>query len=302
MPAEGGGPGPRVVLARKVGLAAGLGVASGYIDVVTIERYGCFAAMQTGNAVFLGLKGVQVGGADAGFYASVMLSSVVGAALMERHVHRHPRHLVVIAVPVVFALICASDLISARDGGSRWVVCLVALCMGAQNTLSMQGALKVNTTILTGGLQRIGLALSQLAHGDAIAAAERESLLLCAAVVLATPGGAVLGALMLRRFGQDWSLIAPALLQAGCKLLYARWFVQSSERRPAAAREAAPADHAGVLTTAGQDVALARVPDARMLDDGAALLHARAHGADARGGAAEPSERLLAGDYRSVSV
>jgi uncharacterized membrane protein YoaK (UPF0700 family) len=215
----------RIVFARKVLLSFGLGLASGYVDVVCLERYGCFGAMQTGNSVYAGAQLVRLGWREGVFYAAVMLSSVVGVGLKEHAIERNPRLLGTVAAPVVFMCVCGSDALSALGLGSRWLVCFISAAMGAQNTFTNQSQIGVNTTIITGSLQRLGLYLAKLAHGDLVDRKETEGTLLGLTVVVATVVGAIVGSLMLALFGDRWALVPPALLQATCKLAYVRWFI-----------------------------------------------------------------------------
>lgn len=57
-----GAPAPKSVSAvcRKLTLGAGLAATAGYADVVCLSRYGCFAAMQTGNMICARLKKVPL--------------------------------------------------------------------------------------------------------------------------------------------------------------------------------------------------------------------------------------------------
>ena len=55
----------------------------------------------------------------------------------------------------------ASDVLAALAGPSKWYVCFVAAAFGAQNALSgSEKVLGVNTTIMTGNLQKVGAALT----------------------------------------------------------------------------------------------------------------------------------------------
>lgn len=190
----------------------------------------------------MGQQMVTEGWLDGMFYGCVMLTNIAGVMLMDCAAVRRPRLIGVIAVPIVFAMISLSDLLAFIGVGSRWHLCFVSAAMGAQNTLTAHGELGVNTTIITGNLQKIGMFLSKRTHADALKDTDVVAVQLCIMTVIATVSGAVCGTLWLLAVGsREWSLVLPALLQATCMLAYWRVHARGQVLRESGAEsDAAP--------------------------------------------------------------
>jgi len=120
------------------------------------------------------------------------------------------------ALPLA-ALLGLSDVLDATMGNSRWHACLVAVSLGAQNSLTA-AEFGVNTTMMTGNLGKVGTCLVELCA----LRLERSSLRkhavypLC---VIATIVGAVFGAFLHKLTGHvHFQFVPIAVLQAASLL------------------------------------------------------------------------------------
>lgn len=207
-------------LRRRLALAAGLAFLSGWADVVCLVRFSAFAGMQTGNAVMLGrdLADDEHGADGAIYHLVIMGSNLLGVMVYEAMSNKMAlrRSLWLVALVVGLAT-SASDVLAALVGPSRWYVCFVAAAFGAQNALSGSDAvLGVNTTIMTGNLQKVGAVLALRLLRMPVPAKQARGSKLSAAVLAATVLGAMVAALALRTAGEtQWPCFLPiALLQA----------------------------------------------------------------------------------------
>jgi uncharacterized membrane protein YoaK (UPF0700 family) len=189
--------------------------ATGVIDAASFLALGqVFAAMQTGNVIFLGLGIAGVEGAP--FVAPLvgLAAFLAGGTVAALIIHRSgarpaagavalPHWLALEAGLLVLAAILAAVLdVDPGHASAYCLIALLSLTMGLRNTL-VRGASGPNlaTTVLN-------LTLTTAAPGTVLAAAGSADLRVRAAGLLAILAGAVAGALL-----ADSSL-PPALLLA----------------------------------------------------------------------------------------
>ena len=185
--------------------------ATGVIDAASFLALGqVFAAMQTGNVIFLGLGVADVAGAP--FFAPLIslaafLAGGLAAALVVHGSRARPaalpRWLGLEACLLVLAAILAAVL--DVDPGHASAYCLIALLgltMGLRNTFVRAADPNLATTVLN-------LTLTTATPGSALAAAASSDLRERAAGLLAILAGAVAGALL-----ADSSLAGALLLAA----------------------------------------------------------------------------------------
>lgn len=199
----------------EAALAALLAVVAGFSDTVCLRRFGTFGAMQTGNAVYMGIAAAEQGVAGAGFFLCVIAANVVGVVIMDsilavRGDGPSAWGLVSIITPTLCMLLAEALEGPLALGG--WAVCLVSISMGMQNALTLT-ALGVNTTIVTGNLQKVGVLIARALRREAFSAADRDQGLKCTAVIVSTIAGSTVGAICLRASGPAWTLGPAAGLQ-----------------------------------------------------------------------------------------
>ncbi|KAG8457955.1 hypothetical protein KFE25_012021 [Diacronema lutheri] len=185
------------VVCRKLWLTAGLAFTAGYTDVICIARYGCFAAMQTGNLIYTSLA-LTSNGATGLYHLVPIAANFAGVVLLGGWVVRKPWLIAPLGAPLLLASFLACDALTwAGYGGGlggKLLVCFPALAMGAQNTLTKEGELGLMTTLLTGNLQRVGISVSMVLHGDEIDWDEVLTVVTCLTVIFSTLLGAIIGA------------------------------------------------------------------------------------------------------------
>jgi uncharacterized membrane protein YoaK (UPF0700 family) len=201
---------------------------TGIVDAVTFLGLGqVFAAMQTGNVIFLGL-GIS-GAAGAPFVAPLvgLLAFLAGGGLAALRVHRltPPAPFLGFALGAEVALLAAAALVAALaevtagEASAYSLIALLGLAMGVRTTtVRGLGGPNLATTVLN--LTVTGLTASPLglASGEDLAAR--------AAALAAILAGAVTGALLLKT-----SLALPIATAAAISLLAGL----SRRRGPAAA-------------------------------------------------------------------
>ena len=72
---------------------------------------------------------------------------------------KFPRRPAWAASPLVLALMVLADVLNASTNRSHWRVCLIAPCFGLQNSMTFGGPMAINTTIITGNMMKIGVAI-----------------------------------------------------------------------------------------------------------------------------------------------
>ena len=174
--------------------------------------------MQTGNMVMLGrvLVDDEHPAVDVFFYFALMIAGLMGMAAYEwmRLIFPDLRG-VRIALPLA-ALIGLSDVLDAVTGTSRWHAVLVAMSLGAQNSLTATES-GVSTTMMTGNLGKVSTCFVKVCAEPS--REQRVSLLrehaVYPLVVLSTILGAFNGALLRTVAGSTRYQFTPiAILQA----------------------------------------------------------------------------------------
>lgn len=191
--------------------------ATGVIDAASFLALGqVFAAMQTGNVVFLGIG--TAGAGDAPLLAPLigLGAFLVGGALAATAVDEErgsvylPRWLAREAGVLAFAAILAAILdVDPGHASAYLLIALLSLTMGLRNTF-IRGTAGPNlaTTVLN-------LTLTTATPGTALGAASSADLNQRAAGLLAILGGAIVGALAVK------SSLSLALLVAAAATLAA---------------------------------------------------------------------------------
>ena len=219
-------------LSKKIYLTLGFAFAAGWADVIGFVRYASFAALQTGNAVKLG-KAASIKkpstGEDVAFYACVFLSYIAGCVLFEEIKRRVPTRPSRVAAPVCFTLILASDLLYEKIGLSRWQICLLAPDFGIQNSFTFTGAMATNTTLITGNMAKLSIAINKSLH---CGFPPLRDFVIPLCTVLATIVAAIAGGFTLvycTDMDVSWLLIPSGVIQVICMLLHDFWLQPGSK-------------------------------------------------------------------------
>jgi uncharacterized membrane protein YoaK (UPF0700 family) len=174
---------------------------TGVLDAVSfLALGGVFAAMQTGNVVFLGLGIGDAPGAPLlapAIALAAFLAGGLGAALLARPASPGPAGLrFALAVEVALlgcaALVAALVDVEPERASAYCLIALLALAMGLRNTVARQlGDPNLATTVLN-------LTLTAFAAHTPTGFASQSELSLRAAAIAAILAGAVAGALLLK--------------------------------------------------------------------------------------------------------
>lgn len=187
---------------------------TGIVDAVSFVGLGqVFAAMQTGNVIFLGLGIGGAAGAPVGLPMVALLAFLLGglaAAVLSPPDAPPPLRAALLAEVVLLggaALLALLTDPAPRDGGAYLLVALLSLTMGLRNTVARQiGGQNLATTVLNLTLT----AMTAVAPGGL---AGSDDLSQRAAAFLAIVAGAAAGALLLQA-SVGLALLAAALLAA----------------------------------------------------------------------------------------
>jgi uncharacterized membrane protein YoaK (UPF0700 family) len=174
--------------------------ATGLVDAVSVLVLGhVFVANMTGNVIFLGFWFVPHSGVDMTAAVVAFVSFLAGTVLggrLARHLNRHVRHWLTVALGVEVVLLLALSILAGtgvldyHDNGKLILIAGLAIAFGCQNATARQfGIQELSTTVLTQTIVGIGFD-SRLAGGSG----QREKLRY--GVVLTMCAGAVLGATM----------------------------------------------------------------------------------------------------------
>ena len=195
---------------RRLAVASAFGFLVGYVNVITLIRYGAFAAALTGNLIMIAYtffrchynalhpKAVEAGVGEQGwtcfdewwealFCAMIILSNLLGVCLISYVLARRDVPFTASAMaPWLGVALCSADALQewgiwhyGRDAGgstavSQWAVLLVAAAMGATTFITKPAApgsrLKVVADAATAHLQGIA-AWARLALCDGTALA-----------------------------------------------------------------------------------------------------------------------------------
>jgi uncharacterized membrane protein YoaK (UPF0700 family) len=214
-----GKPSPSDAPFPVVATLFGLTFVTGLIDGVSFLGLGhVFTANMTGNVVFVGFA--LGGAADLSILRSLAAlgafasGSVVGGIVTSRRPRTPARHLLIamyaeillLTVAVIAALVTGNEVTSVSV---YLLIVSTAVAMGLRNAVVRKLAIPdLTTTVLT--LTVTGLAADSRLAGGAGSRSGRRIL-----SILAMCGGALTGAMLLRRFGISITLIATTLVVAG---------------------------------------------------------------------------------------
>lgn len=216
---------PTLSYRAKLLLTAGFACTGGWADVICFKRYEGFAALMTGNAIKVGIAAATQSrhrAANVVFYLSVMLSYMVGVAIFQQLKSCCGNRTGRVAAVVCFTLVLASDILYDAFKGDKWQVCLLAPAFGIQNSLTFGGPMEINTTIITGNMQKLGVALHQVVTGKMTRNNLRNSAGPAVAVI-ATIIAAVAGAFVLMevtKMDPSWLFLPSGVLQGVCMWMY----------------------------------------------------------------------------------
>jgi uncharacterized membrane protein YoaK (UPF0700 family) len=160
-----------------------------------------FAAMMTGNVLFLGFGVAGSAGASLAGPLIAMGAFLVGSAagsLLAARAVAFPRRGLPIAIAIEAALLGSAALIAAvvtveeGEGAAYTLLAIVALAMGLRGTVARRiGFPELGTIVVT-------VALTRLEVGSPDAAASRERLATRGMAIAAIVAGAAAGALLLK--------------------------------------------------------------------------------------------------------
>lgn len=197
-------------------LLFGLTLVSGLIDAVSFLRLGhVFVANMTGNVVLLGFaiggaKDISIVGTLIAL-AAFLAGGIVGGRLSRRHAKSGAHLLAVTTIVKIFLMLGSAALAwrLATDGLIAYtIVAVLAISMGLQNAVVRSlGVPDVTTTVITQTLTGIAMD-SGFAGGDNVRWRRRV------ASVVVMFLGALIGALLIFRFGSAAALLAAALTLA----------------------------------------------------------------------------------------
>ena len=124
---------------RVYGLAGLKAFLTGWVNVLTFMRYGCFGTMQTGNGILLARALAASEWDRALFFGTVMIFYLLGLVLYRAlDLWLGHRSSGTAVAPIYFVVLCAVDLHSHVFGSSDWELCLVALAFGGMNSLAVK--------------------------------------------------------------------------------------------------------------------------------------------------------------------
>ena len=190
---------------------------TGIVDAVSFLALGqVFAAMQTGNVIFLGLGIAGAAGAPILAPLVALVAFVVGgglAALLARHATRQSGGglgsalLVEVCLLAAAAALAAATDISPDEPSAYTAIALLSLAMGIRNTMVRGfGGPNLATTVLN-------LTMTALTSPAPLSVASGSDIAQRAAAFLAILAGAATGALLLRT-----SLVLPLAAAAAITL------------------------------------------------------------------------------------
>jgi uncharacterized membrane protein YoaK (UPF0700 family) len=185
--------------------AALLSLVAGYADAVGYLRFGAFAGMMTGNAVFFAMAAMEAQPWHAAAYAAIILSFLAGVVFSRMLLRLG-------SSPVVPLTVTAATLVLCDALPNSWAAPTLALAMGTQNSaVTRIAGIPINTVFITGNLQRLGEGLVQrLWPVRAEGRSDAAPIGLYAMIWLGYPLGAALGALAQKFVA--WPLVAPAVV------------------------------------------------------------------------------------------
>ncbi len=207
---------PRLADGATRMLAVWLSALAGFVDALGYMALGGFyVAFMSGNSTLLGIAASRAqgwrtaleAGLVASFVAGVMLGTLAGIVAGRLAERRRPP-----AVLALVAALLASAWALHRAGHGHWAGPVMALAMGAENTVFQnRGQSGIGLTYMTGTLVRMGQRLAEALTGQPWRRALPDLLLWLGMVA-----GASFGALAYAALGLDglWAAVAAAAVLA----------------------------------------------------------------------------------------
>ncbi|MES3026439.1 MAG: YoaK family protein [Pseudomonadota bacterium] len=147
-------------------LASALSAAAGYVDAVGfLMTGGFFVSFMSGNSTRLAV-GLADHAAYAGLALGLIVLFVVGVAIgaLVGRVAKDRRGVAVLAL---VALLLAGAATLASCGADRFAVLMLALAMGAENTIFTEdGEVRIGLTYMTGTLVKLGKRITAALLGE----------------------------------------------------------------------------------------------------------------------------------------
>ena len=186
-------------------LACASGFVTGWINVVSYLRFGCFGTMCTGNAILCMRSLAKGSWSDASFYLSVLVTYGVGVALYRVLDVVQRKMTATRMAPAVFVSITTVDVLMSTLGQNRWWVLCLALAMGAANTFTLRIGGYV-TNAITGNMQKVMIAMvDAVMCPQLVTAHERHAALVTTAVLCSFLFGVAFGAVLHEALAQGLS-------------------------------------------------------------------------------------------------
>jgi len=228
-------PGHRLAMSlrEKCLLTCGFAFAAGWSDVICFARYGSFAALMTGNTIKAGIAAATKSEQrfeNMVYYLCILICYIVGGVVFQAVKARWPRRVGVLSAPVCLSLFILSEVLNQIVGNNKWQVCILAPTFGIQNSLTFGGGLQTNTTIITGNMQKLSLALYQVLACK-VTKANLVAIATPAAAVLSTFMASIIGAVILMdvaKLNAAWLFVPAGLLQASMVVVHDKMFFQWS--------------------------------------------------------------------------
>ena len=200
-------------------------ILTGYVNTITLIRYGVFAAGLTGNLIFVAMTvyrcqapelhthGCSSEFWEALFCFAIITSNLLGVCTVCAVFEWRSQRPLQFCAPVLAVLMVASDAVQevciqlrgvddgVEEEASQWSICCIAFAMGGFNFLALPAApnarLKTVTHAATSHLQTNAALLFRWLRGSSFSAAQRRSASRACLVVVGLTIGVVLGALAL---------------------------------------------------------------------------------------------------------
>jgi uncharacterized membrane protein YoaK (UPF0700 family) len=137
-------------------LAAGLSAAAGYVDAVGfLMTDGLFVSFMSGNSTRMAV-GLAGGASNWGLTAGMILAFVLGAATGS-FIGRMTKAYRALAILTFVSVLLALAAVLSRLGAGLWAFPVIALAMGAENTVfAEEGEVRIGLTYMTGALVKLG--------------------------------------------------------------------------------------------------------------------------------------------------
>ena len=189
-----------MAIPKGIWTAAGLAGTAGYVNAVAYLGLHAFVAPMTGTVILVGFSLADQNWAEAGRAALVICGFVAGVtvARLLRRLGRGPAPCFIVSGTLLIA-----STFRPLEGLASLIPIATALgCLNGAETRF--GATTLNTTFITGNLERLGEAIADREFKD-----RRTQMALIAGIIAAYALGATLGAVGARTV--PYPLLAPAI-------------------------------------------------------------------------------------------